>query len=166
MNQQDIQTCEELGRKVLSEMAHLTNSCLYISAMLTAMINDHIQLEARLITGSLVIDNRTIFNHQPIASVLSSTTNVTSTWDGHAWVEVSDLILDFSIFQTIFSDSSLSDIQNTFVQKFGERKDYLIRKKHLLNSMHVIYTSQEQLTLEHEQVLINNIPNIGEFKNI
>lgn len=60
---QDINEIVENGKVILEKMPPVHGACLYISAMLVAMINDNTNLNAKLVTGSLSVQDKTIFSH-------------------------------------------------------------------------------------------------------
>ena len=69
-----------------------------MSALLFAQINDNLPVTPRFVTGSLTLNNRLIFSHDPILPALSSAHDLSALWNGHAWVEIENLIFDSSIF--------------------------------------------------------------------
>ena len=63
ISSQDISEIVESGRVILEKMPPIHGGCLYISALLVAMINDNTELDAKLVTGSLAVEGKTIFSH-------------------------------------------------------------------------------------------------------
>ena len=160
ISSQEISKIVESGRVILEKMTPMHGGCLYISAMLVAMINDNTELDAKLVTGSLAIKDKTIFGYSDIASVFSSGNDVLPSWDGHAWVSISDLICDFSIFRTIYSDQTPQDISGTFFEIFGN-VSYLVGQLKKLNEMGVVYKQCEELTDFHVTTLIKSADRLG-----
>lgn len=157
---ENISEIVESGRIILEKMPPVHGACLYISAMLVAMINDNTELDAKLITGSLTVKGKTIFSHSPIKKLLSSGSNSMSSWDGHSWVSVSGIIFDFSLFRTIFSEITPSETQQLFHDIFGQIA-YLVGQKNKLDEMDVIYSQVEELTDLHVTTLIQSAGQIG-----
>lgn len=157
---EDINEIVGFGKAILENMPAVHGACLYISAMLVAMINDNTDLKAKLVTGSLAVKGTTIFSHSPITKLLSSGSDSMSSWDGHSWVNVSDIIFDFSVFRTVYSEITPNDIQQVFNETFGQIS-YLIGQNNKLEEMQVIYTQLEELTDADVTALIQSADHIG-----
>ncbi|MEL0610451.1 hypothetical protein [Vibrio echinoideorum] len=157
---EDINEIVESGKVILEKMPPVHGACLYISAMLVAMINDNTDLNAKLVTGSLSVKGKTIFSHSPISKLLSLGTDSMSSWDGHAWVSVSGLVFDFSVFRTVYSEITPSDIKKLFNEIFGQIA-FLVGQKNKLDEMQVIYTQAEELTDSHVTTLIQSADHMG-----
>lgn len=157
---EEINEIVESGKVILEKMPPIHGACLYISAMLVAMINDNSDLNAKLVTGSLSVKGKTIFNHSPIAKLLSSGSDSMSSWDGHSWVSVSGLIFDFSVFRTVYSEITPSDIKKLFNEVFGQMA-FLVSTKNKLDEIQVIYTQAEELTDSHVTTLIQSADHMG-----
>lgn len=134
----------------------IDGSCLYMSALLAAMITDHLPREARFVTGSLEVAGSTIFSHTPIKPKLTQNSHVIKQWDGHAWVELDDFIFDLSIFRTIFSRASPPRIQSLFEARFHRDTAYLVGQKCKLIEKEMEYTALEQLSDDDATTLIQN----------
>ena len=161
-------TQNELVNEVLHIAAKITHnfkavdgSCLYMSAMLAAMMNDHLPVDTRFVTGSLTVAGVKIFTHQPIKPTLSRKADIIRKWDGHAWVEVDDLIIDLSIFRTVFSEAASTRIQSLFEERFERGTAYLIGQKHKLIEMGMEYTPLELLSDDDATTFIQNASRMG-----
>lgn len=161
-------TRSELVQEVLYMAEDITQnfkpvdgSCLYMSAMLAAMMNDHLSVETRFVTGSLSVAESKIFAHQPIKPILSQKEGVIGKWDGHAWVEVDDLIIDLSLFRTVFSKVASPRIQSLFEARFERGTAYLVGQKHKLIEMGVEYTPLELLSDDDATIFIQNAGRMG-----
>ena len=161
-------TRSELVEEVLFMAENITQnfepvdgSCLYMSAMLAAMMNDHLPVEIRFVTGSLSVADSKIFDHHPIKPTLNQKTGVIGQWDGHAWVEVDDLIIDLSLFRTVFSKAASPRIQSIFEARFDRGTAYLIGQKHKLIEMGVEYTPFERLSDDNATIFIQNAVRLG-----
>jgi hypothetical protein len=157
---EEITKIVESGKVILEKTPPVHGACLYISAMLVAMINNGSDLNAKLVTGSLAVKDKIIFSHSPITKLLSSGNDSISSWDGHSWVSVSGIIFDFSVFRTVYSKITPSDIQQLFNETFGQIA-YLVGQKNKLDEMQVIYTHAEELTDSHVTTLIQSANHIG-----
>ncbi|MGI2108992.1 hypothetical protein ACRN9C_06275 [Shewanella frigidimarina] len=160
VSSQEITEIVEFGLVILDKMPPIHGGCLYISAMLVAMINDHTELDAKLVTGSLSVEGKTIFSHSDIAGAFCTGNDVLSSWDGHAWVSISDIVFDFSIFRTIYSNQTPKKISDIFFKIFGDIS-YLVGKTNKLNEMGVVYKQCEELTDSNVTALIQSANRIG-----
>ncbi|AGR00055.1 hypothetical protein MW374_004521 [Vibrio parahaemolyticus] len=161
-------TRSELVQEVLYMAENITQnfkpvdgSCLYMSAMLVAMMNDHLPVEIRFVTGSLSVAESKIFALQPIKPILSQKEGVIGKWDGHVWVEVDDLIIDLSLFRTVFSKAASPRIHSLFEARFERGTAYLVGQKHKLLEMGVVYTALELLSDDDATIFIQNAGRMG-----
>ena len=141
---EDISQIVDSARVILDRMPRVYGECLYISALFVAMINDNTKLDAKLVVGSLVVQDEIIFNHSDIASAISPSGDILRNWGGHAWVSISDTIYDFSIFRAIHSKYKpevISNILNLF-----DDTSYLIYDSNELKKIGVVYKQYEELT--------------------
>jgi hypothetical protein len=69
-------------------------------------------------------------------------------WDGHVWCEVSDKIIDVSLFRTIYSDKFINNYKQDMISTFGEGKGLLIIRKHSQG----ILRYDEKETLSNETI--------------
>ncbi|EGR2438201.1 hypothetical protein DYC75_13635 [Vibrio cholerae] len=134
----------------------IDGSCLYMSALLAAMINDNLPVETRFVTGSLTVAGSTIFSHTPIKHQLTQKSHLIEQWDGHAWVELDDLIFDLSIFRTVFSRASPRRIQSLFEARFDRGVAYLVGQKSKLIDKGIEYTALEILSDDDATIFIQN----------
>ncbi|AKU54678.1 hypothetical protein ACTBAC_004499 [Vibrio parahaemolyticus] len=160
ISSQEISEIVKSGRIILERMPPIHGGCLYISALLVAMINDNSELNAKLVTGSLVVNETTVFSHANISDVFDSGASTSCSWDGHAWVSISGIIFDFSIFQTIYSDQTPKKISDMFLKIFGEIS-YLVGQPSKLNEMGVFYDQREVLTDSNVTALIQSADKLG-----
>lgn len=160
ISSQDISEIVESGRVILERMPPIHGGCLYVSVLLVAMINDNTELNAKLVTGSLVVENTTVFSHSNIAEIFDEESDVLSSWDGHAWVSISGIIFDFSIFRTIYSGQTPKAISDMFLRIFGEIS-YLVGQSNKLTELGVVYDQREELTDTHVSALIQSADKLG-----
>ncbi|MDW1916592.1 hypothetical protein [Vibrio sp. Vb0349] len=160
ISSQEISEIVKNGRVILDRMRPIHGGCLYISALLVAMINDHTELNAKLVTGSLVVEDTTIFSHSNIAGTFVTDNDVLSNWNGHAWVSISGIIFDFSIFRTIYSGQTPKAISDMFLRIFGDLS-YLVGQPKKLSEMGVVYEQREELTDANVTALIQSADRLG-----
>ncbi|EFA5399591.1 hypothetical protein QDF24_000803 [Escherichia coli] len=151
----DIQEIQLMITDSLKVTKKKEGSCLYISALLFAQINDNLRVTPRFVTGSLALNNRLIFSHDPILPALRSGHDFSALWNGHAWVEIKNLIFDPSVFLTIYSPSTPQDIQNKFEKTFKGKFSYLIGERDKLEKLGVVYKTYEHLSNDDANILIN-----------
>ncbi|MEZ8197062.1 hypothetical protein [Vibrio cortegadensis] len=156
-----VQEIRYMAENITQNFKPVDGSCLYMSAMLAAMMNDHLPVDTRFVTGSLSVAESKIFAHQPIKPILSQKEGVIGEWDGHAWVEVDDLIIDLSLFRTVFSKTASPRIQSLFETRFERGTAYLVGQKHKLIEMGVVYTPLELLSDDDATIFIQNAGRMG-----
>ena len=160
ISSQEISEIVEYGHVILEKMSPIYGGCLYISALLVGVINDNTELDAKLVTGSLAVEGVTIFSHSNISCVLSTDSDVSFSWNGHAWVSISGIIFDFSLFKTICSDQTPEKISDTFSTLFGS-SSYLIGQPNKLSEIGVVYKQYEELTNSNVTTLIQSAERLG-----
>lgn len=156
ITRQCIQEIQEMVISVLNVTKKKEYSCLYMSALLFAQINDNLPISPKFVAGSLTLRNELIFSHYPILPALRSNLDFSELWNGHAWVEVEDLIFDPSIFFTIYSPSTPKHLQNKFEKTFNGKHDYLIGNRAKLEESGIIYKIYEDLSDDDATVLIRS----------
>ncbi|EHO4300277.1 hypothetical protein KK566_004546 [Salmonella enterica] len=158
-----ISKISEMLAYVLKTTTRRENACLYMSALLFALISDHLDAKPKLVTGTLSIGERLIFSHVPIKPILESGKDFSGIWDGHCWVEVQGIICDPSIFSTIFSSLNKPNLQQLFKQAFNGKPDYLIGSSKKLADMSIFYKKREELKDEDATLLIQSGYETGIF---
>ncbi len=162
ISREEVSELCEILEVLIERFKHLHGSCLYMSSLLAACINDHTDMNAEVVTGSLKVADKTVFSDTPILPVLNNAKgNVFDIWDGHSWVQVSGLILDPSIFRTIYSTATPESVAKLFVQRFGNNQNYLIGQSHKLKEIDVVYTAKERFENKHIDMLIKSADAMG-----
>ncbi len=159
-NQSELLEIINLINQINQSFDFPSNSCLYSSSLLTAVINDHLPYEAKLIVGSLSINGALVFQHTPILPLLKNNIDLQLSWDGHAWIEIFDLIIDLSITNSIFSSNKHNNFQQHIINQFHKIPDYLIGQKNLLLDKGFNYIAKEKLTNHEIDLFIKNLDNI------
>ncbi|MGS4881301.1 hypothetical protein [Photobacterium damselae] len=150
-----------MAEDITKKFKPVDGSCLYMSAILAAMISDNLSVEPRFVTGSLSVAGSKVFSHQPIKPALNQKSGLIAQWDGHSWVEVDDLIFDLSIFRTVFSEVATLRIKSLFEARFDRRTAYLIGQKSTLIEMGIEYTPLELLSDDDASIFIQNAVRLG-----
>ncbi|MEQ3442626.1 hypothetical protein ABMY47_13795 [Pseudoalteromonas sp. BZP1] len=145
-----------MAESITENFKSVEGSCLYMSSLLFSMINEHLPVEAFLVTGSLSVGGYKVFTHSPIKPQLTQKSGVIGQWNGHAWVEVEDIIFDLSIFRTVFAPSTSDHIQRTFEDRFNRDTAYLVGQKSKLIEMGIEYRPLEQLFEDDATIFIQS----------
>ncbi|MCA8601948.1 hypothetical protein [Escherichia coli] len=151
-----IQQIQEMMIDLLEKTNKKESACLYMTALLCAVIQDNLSVTPRFVTGSLTLNKRLVFSHEPIRSILISGRDFSGDWDGHSWVEIEDYIFDPSIFWTIYSQSTPQDLQTEFENAFNGKYSFLIGSRTELEKLGVIYKIDEELSNDAISTLINS----------
>ncbi|HAS8493025.1 TPA: hypothetical protein I7732_21605 [Vibrio vulnificus] len=101
-----------------------------------------------------------MFSDANVSKIFDSGASTLCSWDGHAWVSISGIIFDFSIFQTIYSNQTPKNISDMFLKIFGEIS-YLVGQPSKLNEMGVFYNQKEVLTDANITALIQSADKLG-----
>lgn len=153
---EDIKSINDIIQFVMGKSCRIDNTCLYSSALLYSLVKDNTHLNPKLVAGSLKLNDGIIFSNDPILPVISSGQDFSGNWNGHAWVEVDELILDASIFMTIKSKSTPHTLQQKFDKIFKGKPDYLIGSRSLLEQSGLFYKSHEEFSNFDATVLLNS----------
>lgn len=156
-----VQEIAYMAESITKNFKLVDGCCLYMSAVLAAMINDHLSVKSRFVTGSLSVSGSKVFSHQPVKPVLAQKSRVISQWNGHSWIEIDDLIFDLSLFRTVFSEAASPHIQSLFEARFDRKAAYLIGQKNKLAEMGVEYSALELLSDDDAVIFIKNADRIG-----
>lgn len=144
-----------MAESITENFKLVSGSCLYMSAVLSAMIQDHLSVDAKFVTGSLSVAGFTVFSHQPIKPLLTNKC-VFSQWDGHSWIEIDDIVFDLSLFRTVFSSATPPYIQSLFDTRVDRRAAYLIGQKSKLSEIGIQYMALELLSEDDATIFIKN----------
>jgi len=103
--------------------------CVLLSAVIAVNIQDHSNIPVALIGGDLKYKNLPIFTHHGtqdlnIEAINSNVLN--SKLEGHFWIEIGDMIIDSSIFRTLYSNHFPEYLRNEIKSKIDDEKDYII----------------------------------------
>ncbi|UUE46360.1 hypothetical protein [Pectobacterium aroidearum] len=151
----------EYSECIIKKVSPRPGCCLYISALLAGMINDNLPVTARLVVGSLSISGTSIFKHTPILPLLAKNEEMKIDWDGHAWIAVSGLICDLSLFMTASTIPTPSIIKSVIDNTFKNAPLYLIGQENRLIELGVDYLEMEELDKYYINVFICNAERLG-----
>lgn len=78
-------------------------------------------------------------------SIKEAISDIFQTWSGHAWVEIDDLILDLSIFRTIYSDKFTKLYKTDLIELFGAGRGCLCATSGEMNKLGLNYIAIDEL---------------------
>lgn len=128
---------------VLLAVPHKPFLCLQMSAILYADLMDNYNLTCNVVVGSLSYKDQVIFEHDfDISGINSSSLKL---WSGHAWVDFNGLIVDLSIFRTIYSEEFKKSCKDELIHKFGVGRGGIIASREQMVEDNLFYTSVQTL---------------------
>jgi hypothetical protein len=132
------------------------NSCLYHSALLYATLRDNTDINPRFIVGSVKILDKYVFKLDTKIS-FNFEKNFSIQWDGHAWVEIDNLIIDLSLFKSIKHLNSDNIFHKHIYKYFNGIPNFLIISKEKLEQYKISYIAHNELSDNDATILINSI---------
>lgn len=149
-----------LIKKVLNLMPPKPFFCLQLSAMLQEELR-MAGLSPNFIAGDLHYENEIIFKmNYSINELAGQSDCIKSEWDGHAWLEIDNSIIDLSIFRTIYSDKFHKKCKNKIIDKVGTGRGCLIIFDKYQNETSFKYFSKEELKQEVIDGILKGVPSI------
>jgi hypothetical protein len=147
----DLKFLIEAINEVLGRIPANAFNCVMLSGLLGAIINDHSNIPAAVITGHLDYSTKRIFNCKDPIPFSADKKYIFGIWDGHCWVELNNKIIDISIFRTIYYSKVPTIPYHEIIQKFGKGRGALIGSSNELENLNLIYTpchclSQDQIS--------------------
>jgi hypothetical protein len=95
-------------------------NCASLSALLGAIIIDNSNIPAAVIAGHLdYLDKRIFYCKGPIP-YSDEKEVINEIWDGHCWVELNNLIIDISIFRTVYYGNVPKSFHHKIKKEYGE----------------------------------------------
>ena len=122
----DLVFLKEAAIEVLKIVPANAFNCAMLSGLLGAIISDHSNIPVAVITGHLDYSSRRLFNCSRPFPYSTDKKEINEVWDGHCWVELNNLIIDISIFRTIYYGQAPVDLYNEIMTKFGEGRGALL----------------------------------------
>lgn len=151
-----IEEIESMMHFVLNKTNKKEGACLYMGALLYSLVHDNLHLNPKFNVGSLRLNKHLIFSHEPILPVMAAGQDFSGHWNGHAWVEVENYILDPSLFYTIYSDATPEKLQEKVKATFNGRFDFLIGSRARLEENGLFYKTYEELSDYDASILIKS----------
>ena len=150
----DMLFLKEAVNEVLRKMPANAFNCAMLSGLLGAIINDHSNIPVSVISGHLDYSSKRIFNCYKPIPFSTDKKEINEIWDGHCWVELNNLIVDISIFRTIYYGNVPRDLHDNIVYRFGEGRGALVGTPHEIQKMDFAYTPCYCLTSDQISGLV------------
>lgn len=141
---------EAIG-EVLTKIPANAFNCAMLSGMLGAIINDHSSIPVSVVSGHLDYSSKRIFHCDKPISYSTEKKEINEIWNGHCWVEINNLIIDISIFRTIYYGQVPRDLYDNILNQFGTGRGALVASPADIEKLKFDYTpcyclSQNQIT--------------------
>lgn len=157
INEKDKNFIQEVVKEALINIESKAFNCASSSALLGAMISDNSDIPIIVLSGHFEFNSKRIFNcTNPIPYVDKGKIS-NENWDGHCWVEINDLIIDLSIFRTIYYGKVPYSLRKEIIEKFGEGKGALIGYSSYLKEKGFNYIPKYILNQKQINGLINGL---------
>ena len=145
----------EIIKDILNYFPNKPFLCLPLSAMLYAGLKDHLKIESNFVTGNLLYEGNYIFKQD--FSIRNSPPEKLELWAGHAWIELSNQIIDLSFFRTLYSEQFKKPYKENLIQHFGEGRGCVIGSKQQLEADGLTYQAIDYLEDQTATSIIKGI---------
>ena len=123
---EDIEFIKKSSNEVLKNIPLKAFNCATLSALLGAIIQDNSNIPVAVIAGHFDYYDRRIFNcKRPIPYSINKKL-INEIWDGHCWVELSGLIIDISIFRTVYFGDVPPLFREKIIKAYGENHGMIL----------------------------------------
>jgi hypothetical protein len=120
LTKEDLEFLKEAITEVLRTVPANAFNCAMLSGLLGAIISDHSSIPSAVIAGHLDYSSKRLFNCSKPIPYHKDKTEIKEEWDGHCWVEINNLIVDVSLFRTIYFGQVPEYLFTEIVTKFGK----------------------------------------------
>lgn len=101
--------------------------CALLSALIVAHVRDNSSIPLALIGGDFKYKGFALFKHGENLNLKAANQNVINEkFDGHFWIEVGGLIVDPSIFRTLYSNHVSENLRKEIEFRFGAGKGCVV----------------------------------------
>lgn len=132
--------------------------------MITAAIQDHSNIPVALIGGDFKYKGFSLFKHGAtnLNTEAINENIINGKFDGHFWLEIGDLIIDASIFRTLYSDKIPEVLRKEIELNFGNKKGCIVATaEHMIKEHNFEYIPKYSLS----DNTINGLLKGGFFEN-
>lgn len=140
LTEKDIEFIKEINNEVLSIIPQKAFNCAQLSALLGAVINDNSKIPVVVVSGHLDYLDKRIFNCKTPLPYSSDKKEVNEIWDGHCWVEVPNLVIDISLFRTIYYGNVPENLKEKIVAQFGKGRGSIMASSSQMETIGLKYT--------------------------
>ncbi|HCE58917.1 MAG TPA: hypothetical protein DER09_14070 [Prolixibacteraceae bacterium] len=131
----DIEFIREVNIGVLRKIPQKAFNCAQLSALLGAVIYDNSDIPVVVISGHLDYFEKRIFNCKSSIPYSTNKKEINEIWDGHCWVEIPGLIIDNSIFRTMYFGKVPSSLKNQIINQFGKGRGTIVASVEQMDNM-------------------------------
>ncbi|MFK5959481.1 MAG: hypothetical protein QM495_11515 [Lutibacter sp.] len=157
LNEKDKNFIQEVVKETLRNVKPKAFNCALLSALLGAMIYDNSDIPVVVLSGHFEYNSNRIFNCTKPIPFTNKEKMINDSWDGHCWIEINDLIIDLSIFRTIYYGKVPNSFKTEIVEKFGAGKGALIGYSSCLKELGFNYIPKYSLNQEQINGLIKGL---------
>jgi hypothetical protein len=123
LSNSDLEFVVNVVKQTLQHVEPKAFDCALLSALVTAHVRDHSNIPIALIGGDLNYKGLPLFKHSENLNLKAANKNIVNgEFDGHFWVEIAGLIIDPSIFRTLYSNRVSEVLTKEIDLKFGKGK--------------------------------------------
>lgn len=141
VSKQDLETVTSIAVSLLKAIPRLSSQCASMSACWSSAIKSQTSIPVCVVTGHLHIADAPLFTQNTPISFSKEDDGNPKQWDGHCWIEFGGYIGDMSIFRTIYSqDFPHPNFKQFLINKFGEKRGFMIANSEQMKSWGLIYT--------------------------
>lgn len=127
LNNSDLEFVVNVVKQTLQHVEPKAFDCALLSALITANVRDNSNIPIALIGGDFNYKEFSLFKHSDNLNLKAANKNVINeTFDGHFWIEIAGLIIDPSIFRTLYSNRVPEILKKEIEVRFGKGKGCII----------------------------------------
>lgn len=148
---------KEVIEEVLRKLPVKAFNCGLSSALLGAVILDNSSIPVSVICGHLDYFTKRIFTCYILIPYSTENISINEIWDGHCWVEINNLIIDISIFRTVYNGKVPNDLFDKIISQFGKGRGALLGSPKEIQKLGFNYIPCYGLTQDQISGLIRGI---------
>ncbi|MFA6128810.1 MAG: hypothetical protein WC699_16035 [Bacteroidales bacterium] len=126
ISEEDVEFIRQTCHQVLENIPVRAFNCAMLSAILGAIIYDNSKIPVAVIAGHLDYNDQKIFYCKGPIPYSRKKKSINEIWDGHCWVELGGLVIDISIFRTVYFGQVPGDFHDQITRKFGLNRGALV----------------------------------------
>jgi hypothetical protein len=150
-----IESLKKLCKDVLEMLPPQPFTCAFMSAAFVEQARQE-GIPAYLVAGSLAFKDKMLFRYDPIIEQK----DILEKWSGHCWVILNDVIVELSLFNTIYSNQSPIWLTDLFTGFSSKQKNFMVATISEMESMELVYTPKYIFNDRKISGLLNSIEQI------